>query len=103
MPIDVSVQANGPTATVAVKGALDSSSQATFKQQLEPVLGDSSVSEIKLDFSGLQSIESSSSGMLMFLNHSAKAKNKTVGIANANPDVLAQLHKANLGKVMTIH
>ena len=61
-----------------------------------------SISKIKLDFSSLQSLEAASSGMLMFLSHSAKSKNKTLGVANANQQVLAVMHKANLGKVLQI-
>ena len=102
MSVSLSIQANGPLAVVTVRGALTSQSQGTFKQQVEPVLGNPGVSKIKLDFAGLQSIEAASSGMLMFFSHSAKSKNKTVGVANANQSVLAVMHKANLGKVLEI-
>jgi anti-anti-sigma factor len=102
MSVSLSIQANGPMAVVMVRGALTSQSQAVFKQQVEPILGNPAVSKIKLDFSGLQSLEAASSGMLMFFSHAAKSKNKSVGIANASASVLAVMHKANLGKVLEI-
>ncbi len=102
MSVTLSITANGPTAVVAVRGALTSQSQGTFKQQVEPVLSNPNFSKIRLDFAGLQSIEAASSGMLMFFSHTAKSKNKTVGVANANQGVLAVMHKANLGKVLEI-
>ena len=102
MSVSLSIQANGALAIVSVRGALTSQSQGTFKQQLEPVLANPSISKIKLDFSGLQSLEAASSGMLMFFSHAAKSKNKAVGVANSNSSVLAVMHKANLGKVLDI-
>jgi anti-anti-sigma factor len=102
MSISVSVQANGPQASVILRGTLDSMSQAMLKQQLEPVLSNGSVSQIRLDFSGVQSMEAASAGMLMMLSHTAKARNKAIGIVNANAAVLALMHKANLGKVISI-
>ncbi len=102
MSISVSVQANGPQASVTLRGTLDSMSQAMLKQQLEPVLANGSVSQIRLDFSGVQSMEAASAGMLMMLSHTAKARNKAIGIVNANAAVLALMHKANLGKVLSI-
>ncbi|MBK1659283.1 STAS domain-containing protein [Paracraurococcus ruber] len=102
MSINVSVQANGPLASVTLRGTLDSMSQSMLKQQLEPVLANAAVNQIRLDFSGVQSMEAASAGMLMMLSHTAKSRNKAVGIVNANPSVLALMHKANLGKVLTI-
>ena len=102
MSISVSVQANGPQASVLLRGVLDSLSQAMLKQQLEPVLSNGGVSQIRLDFGGVQSMEAASAGMLMMLSHTAKSRNKTLGIVNANPTVLALMHKANLGKVIAI-
>jgi len=102
MSVNLSIQANGALAIVIVRGSLTSQSQAVFKQQIEPVLVNPSISKIKLDFAGLQSIEAASSGMLMFLSHAAKAKNKSLGVVNSNQAVLAVMQKANLGKVLDI-
>lgn len=102
MSITVSVQSSGPQASVMLRGVLDSMSQATLKQQLEPVLANGAVSQIRLDFGGVQSMEAASAGMLMMLSHTAKARNKTLGICNCTPPVLALMHKANLGKVIPI-
>ncbi|NKC33763.1 STAS domain-containing protein [Falsiroseomonas selenitidurans] len=102
MSINVSIQAQGAQASVTLRGVLDSMSQATLKQQLEPVLANAGVTQIRLDFSGVQSMEAASAGMLMMLTHTAKSRNKTVGIVNANPAVLSLMHKANLGKVIQI-
>jgi anti-anti-sigma factor len=102
MAINVSVQASGSQASVHLRGVLDSMSQAVLKQQLEPVLSNGSVSQIRLDFGGVQSMEAASAGMLMMLSHTAKARNKAIGIVNANAAVLALMHKANLGKVIPI-
>jgi anti-anti-sigma factor len=102
MSITVSIQASGAQTSVMLRGVLDSMSQATLKQQLEPVLSNGGVSQIRLDFSGVQSMEAASAGMLMMLSHTAKSRNKAIGIVNANAAVLALMHKANLGKVITI-
>jgi anti-anti-sigma factor len=102
MSISVSVQSNGPQASVILRGVLDSMSQAALKQQLEPVLSNGAISQIRLDFGGVQSMEAASAGMLMMLSHSAKSKNKAIGICNANATVLSLMHKANLGKVIPI-
>jgi anti-anti-sigma factor len=102
MSINVSVQANGPQASVTVRGVLDSITQATLKQQLEPVLANAGVTQIRLDFAGVQSMEAASAGMLMMLSHTAKSRNKTVGIFNASPAVLALMSKVNLGKIIQI-
>jgi anti-anti-sigma factor len=102
MSINVSIQANGPQASVQLRGVLDSMSQATLKQQIEPVLANGAISQIRLDFGGVQSMEAASAGMLMMLSHTAKAKQKTIAVTNANPNVLATMHKANLGKVLSI-
>jgi len=102
MSISVSVQASGPQASVMLRGVLDSMSQSALKQQLEPVFSNPSVNAVRLDFAGVQSMEAASAGMLMMLSHTAKSKNKTLGIVNANGAVLAMMHKANLGKVISI-
>ena len=102
MSINVSVQSNGAQASVLLRGTLDSMSQVTLKQQLEPVMANGAVSQIRLDFGGVQSMEAASAGMLMMLSHTAKSRNKALGIVNANPAVLALMHKANLGKVISI-
>lgn len=102
MSISVSVQASGPQASVMLRGVLDSMSQAALKQQLEPVLSNAAISQIRLDFGGVQSMEAASAGMLMMLSHTAKSRNKAIGICNANAGVLALMHKANLGKVIPI-
>jgi anti-anti-sigma factor len=102
MSITVSVQANGPQASVMLRGVLDSMSQATLKQQIEPVLANGAVTQIRLDFGGVQSMEAASAGMLMMLSHTAKSRNKALGIVNAQPGVLALMQKANLGKVIPI-
>jgi len=102
MSITVSVQASGQQASVLLRGVLDSMSQSMLKQQIEPVLANSAVTQIRLDFGGVQSMEAASAGMLMMLSHTAKSRNKALGIVNANPTVLAMMHKANLGKVIPI-
>lgn len=102
MSITVSVQSSGPQASVMLRGVLDSMSQATLKQQLEPVLANGAVNAIRLDFGGVQSMEAASAGMLMMLSHTAKSRNKTLGICNVPAPVLALMHKANLGKVIPI-
>lgn len=102
MSISVSIQATPPQASVVLRGTLDSMSQAAFKQQIEPVLANGAISQIRLDFSGVQSMEAASAGMLMMLSHTAKSRNKAIGIVNANASVLSLMHKANLGKVISI-
>lgn len=102
MSINVSIQTTGTQASVTLRGVLDSISQATLKQHLEPVLANASVTQIRLDFSGVQSMEAASAGMLMMLTHTAKSRNKTVGIVNASPGVLSLMSKVNLGKIVQI-
>lgn len=102
MSINISVQANGQNASVVLRGALDSMTQSVLKQQMEAVLTNGTITTIKLDFGGVQSMEAASAGMLMMLSHTAKSKNKALGIINANAAVLSMMHKANLGKVISI-
>ncbi len=103
MSIDISIRATPPNAVMSVAGILDSKTQGAFKQKSEEILAQANLSKITLDFARLQSLDASVSGMIMFFNHAAKAKNKTIAIANANPAVLSFLHKANIGKVMPIN
>jgi anti-anti-sigma factor len=103
MSIEISIRATPPNAVMSVSGVLDSKTQSVFKQKSEEVLNQSALSKITLDFSRLQSLDASVSGMIMFFNHAAKSKNKTLAIANANPTVLQFLQKANLNKVMPIN
>jgi anti-anti-sigma factor len=102
MTLNVSFRAAPPIAIAMLQGVLNSTSQQALKQQLEPVLGNGQFNTIQLDFASVQSIEPASSGMLMMLSHTAKAKNKVIAVLNANASVLATMHKANLGKVLKI-
>lgn len=102
MSLSVNIRPAPPIAVAALQGILNSTSQQALKQELEPVLGNGQFNTIQLDFSNVQSIEPASSGMLMMLSHTAKAKNKTISVSNANGAVLATMHKANLGKVLQI-
>ena len=103
MVLQISVQSRGSTAVMLLAGDLDSKTQADFKKKAEELLGNSGVSQVTLDFSKLQSIEPSSSGMIMFLSHTAKSRNKAISISNPNPGVLQFLHRANLGKIVPIN
>lgn len=85
-----------------LRGDLTGASQSDLKQKMQAVLADGSIRAIKLDFSGVTSIESTSTGTLMLLSHTAKAKSKTLGIVNASPQVLSAMNKANLGKIIPI-
>lgn len=102
MTVQISIQSRGAATVMQVAGVLNSATQAQFKQKAEEVLGQPGVSQLTFDFSRLQSIEPSSSGMIMFLNHTAKSKNKTLSITNPTPAVLQFLQKANIGKIVPI-
>ena len=102
MSLNVTFKSAPPVAVAVLQGVLNSTTQQTLKQQIDPLLGNGQFSTIQLDFGSVQSIEPASSGMLMMLSHTARAKSKTIRVANANPSVLATMHKANLGKVLQI-
>jgi len=95
----VTMQIQGHSARIAVSGRFDFQAHRDFKDAYAPLLDNAAVSEIEIEMSKVNYMDSAALGMLLLLSERAHAANKQVALANASGTVLRVLEIANFSKI----
>lgn len=98
----IHVQIHDRLAQIAMSGRFDFQVHRDFKDAYTPLLENTAVSEIEVEMSKVDYLDSSALGMLMLLNERAKAANKPVALLNTSGVVSQVLEVANFSKIFNI-
>ncbi|MDD5300376.1 MAG: STAS domain-containing protein [Gallionella sp.] len=98
----INVQTRGHSARVAVSGRFDFQVHRDFKDAYTPLLDNAAVSEIEVEMSKVDYMDSAALGMLLLLSECAHVANKPVVLANASGTVSRVLKIANFSKIFNI-
>jgi len=96
------MQILGHSARIAVSGRFDFQVHRDFKDAYTPLLDNAAVSEIEIEMSKVDYLDSAALGMLLLLSERAHAANKPVALANANGTVSRVLEIANFSKIFNV-
>lgn len=98
----INVQIRGHSACVAVSGRFDFQMHRDFKDAYTLLLDNAAVSEIEIEVSKVDYMDSAALGMLLLLSERAKTADKPVVLANASGTVLRVLEVANFSKIFNL-
>lgn len=98
----INVQIRGHSACIAISGRFDFQMHGDFKEAYTPLLDNTAVSEIEVEMSKVDYMDSAALGMLLLLSERAKAADKPVVLAHASGTVLRVLEVANFSKIFNI-
>ena len=93
---------SGNTATIDMTGRFDFNVQRDFKDTYDPQLKNAAVTNIHINLSGVDYLDSSALGMLLMLRERAAASGKSLKLCKPNPSVAQILEIANFSKLFTI-
>jgi anti-anti-sigma factor len=94
-------RANG-LARIELKGRFDFNSHRSFRSACDTALQDGQVTEVEIDFSSVDYLDSSALGMLLLARERAASVGRQVSLSNCRGTVGEVLHIANFGKLFTI-
>ncbi|MDO8812585.1 MAG: STAS domain-containing protein [Gallionella sp.] len=98
----INMQILGHSARIAVSGRFDFQVHRDFKDAYTPLLDNAAVSEIEIEMSKVDYMDSAALGMLLLLSERAHAANKQVALANATGTVSRVLEIANFSKIFNV-
>lgn len=88
--------------TIKLAGRFDFNTHREFRGAYEPLVSDTAVSSVVVDFSGVDYLDSSALGMLLMLRDKLGGANKEVALAGVRGNVKQVLDIANFGKLFQI-
>ena len=100
--MSIDVQIRGHSARIAVSGRFDFQLHRDFKDAYTPLLDNAAASEIELEMSKVDYMDSAALGMLLLLSERAHAANKPVVLVNVSGTVLRVLEIANFIRIFDI-
>lgn len=77
----------GNTAVIALSGELDVAGAALLEHELERIVADHEASNLVLDLSGLEFMDSTGLRMMVLADERAKAEDRTLSIVRGRPEV----------------
>lgn len=89
-------------ATIKLTGRFDFNTHREFRAAYEPLVGDTAIRSVVVDFSGVDYLDSSALGMLLMLRDKLGGANKEVALAGVRGNVKQVLDIANFGKLFQI-
>ncbi len=89
-------------ATINLTGRFDFNTHRDFRNAYEPLLIDSAVNTVCVDFSEVSYLDSSALGMLLMLREKLQAANKAVLLIGVKGNVKQVLDIANFSKLFQI-
>lgn len=100
--MSISVSILGSVARISMVGRFDFQVHREFKDAYSALLVNAAVSEIEIEMSKVDYLDSSALGMLILLNERAKEAKKTITLLNASSVVSQVLDVANFSKIFNI-
>ena len=100
--MQATVNKDGATAVIKLSGRFDFNTHREFRGAYEPLVTDSSVRGVTVDFSGVDYLDSSALGMLLMLRDKMGGVSKEVALSGVKGNVKQVLDIANFGKLFSI-
>jgi anti-anti-sigma factor len=100
--MQIAVEKKGDVSRLILSGRFDFNSHREFRNACDGVLQED-ISEIEVDFSRVDYLDSSALGMLLLLREKANNVNKKVSLANCKGIVQQVLEVANFQKLFALH
>lgn len=100
--MQTNVQKEAGQAIVKLAGRFDFNTHRDFRSAYEPLVSDTEISGVTVDFSGVDYLDSSALGMLLMLRDKLGGANKTVNLVGVRGNVKQVLDIANFGKLFQI-
>jgi len=97
-----SVQKEAGKAVIKLTGRFDFNTHREFRGAYEPLIGDSDIRSVVVDFSGVDYLDSSALGMLLMLRDKLGGAGKDVALTGVRGNVKQVLDIANFGKLFPI-
>jgi len=89
-------------AIIKLNGRFDFNTHRDFRAAYEPLLADTAVNVVTVDFSSVDYLDSSALGMLLMLRDKMGGANKEIGLSGVRGNVKQVLDIANFGKLFQI-
>lgn len=87
---------------IKLSGRFDFNTHREFRAAYEPLVNDSAVRSVAVDFAGVDYLDSSALGMLLMLRDKLGGANKEVALSGVRGNVKQVLDIANFGKLFQI-
>ena len=100
--MQTSVTRDGAKAVIKLQGRFDFNAHREFRSVYEPLVVDTGVGAVTVDFSGVDYLDSSALGMLLMLRDKLGGVNKEVALSGVKGNVKQVLDIANFGKLFKI-
>lgn len=100
--MQTNVTKDGNKAVIKLSGRFDFNTHRDFRSAYEPLVADSSVREVRVDFDGVDYLDSSALGMLLMLRDKMNGASKEVSLCNVKGNVKQVLDIANFSKLFKI-
>ena len=89
-------------ALVRLSGRFDFNTHREFRNAVEPLAGDATVTQVVIDFTDVEYLDSSALGMLLMLRDRMNSAKKGLTIAGVHGNVKQVLEIANFGQLFHI-
>jgi anti-anti-sigma factor len=89
-------------AIIKLSGRFDFNTHREFRGAYEPLVADTAISSVTVDFAGVDYLDSSALGMLLMLRDKMGGGNKEVMLVGVRGNVKQVLDIANFGKLFQI-
>lgn len=100
--MQATVTKEGNKAVIKLSGRFDFNTHRDFRAAYEGLVGDATIREVTVDFSGVDYLDSSALGMLLMLRDKVTGAGKDVVLGNVRGNVKQVLDIANFGKLFRI-
>ncbi len=100
--MQASVQKDAGKATIKLAGRFDFNTHREFRAAYEPLIADSTLRSVVVDFAGVDYLDSSALGMLPMLRDKMGGASKEVALTGVRGNVKQVLDIANFGKLFQI-
>lgn len=100
--MQINVDTTGNTVTIYLNGRFNFDSHREFRNAYDPHLGNGAVSNIEIDLSNVEYLDSSALGMLLMLRERSQAANKKLALSRPSQNVAQILDIANFAKLFEI-
>ena len=98
--VEIKDEAGGQTKVAHLKGELDETSMEALKQQLDPILNDTKVTKLILDFTNLEFINSKGIGYLVSVHTHLTKDARSLVIVNAIEPVMDVISLVGLTSII---
>ena len=102
MPRNFSAKADGTNGRVQLEGRFTFECHQAFKAATDPILNTPDLSQLELDLSGVDYMDSSSLGMLLVLREKADTLGMTIALLRPSPCVITILKVVQFGQLFQI-